>query len=343
MRQQLSLSARPRRFRDLIGQKTVVDELAAYYDENKDLPVALLLGGPSGTGKTSTARLCAVALECSHGESFEDLPCRDCMRAYLFPDRYESPEDFAVDITEINCADAGIDQIRQSLSGVNHAPGAGANFRNYILDEFQDLPKKAQKLLNKIMEDSPASSKFYLCAMEPDSLIASIKNRCIPYAFRTLKPDEIALLVERLLTRRKSDLDPILLSDLLDEHDINSPRAITQAITKYLSGATPEQAISLLGEGELDIARVCRWVYKGDWESLSKVLQEMDADQARQCRQRTVGYFKTVLLEESSPDKRALASKAIVRMVNTFTVDTSMAVAALGAGLYDVSMMFNED
>jgi DNA polymerase III delta prime subunit len=334
--QQLSLSARPRRFKQLIGQQKVSTELRNYFAEHNDLPQAMLFQGPSGTGKTSCARICAVSLECVHGNF--GSPCKDCTAAFLNP-QMDSGASF--DITEINCAAHGLDKLKEILSGHVYAPAHEAQNRVYILDELQAISSvKAQNFLLKIIEDAPVSTKFIFCTTSPDEIIETITNRCIAYTFRTLSAEETLRLVETLLMTSQSDLDPAVLADLLDEHRVTSPRAITQAAQKYLSGAQPEDAVQVASGGDIDTLRVCRHVRSGAWAKCVAEIGDLDANQARRCRIAVAGYMASILREEQNESVCRLASKAIARLTQITRVDDSLIVAAVIAGLYDCTALF---
>ena len=336
MSQQLSLSTRPRRFDDLLGQEKVTNELSAYYDEHADLPVALAFIGPRGTGKTSTARLCSVSMECEH-RAF-GYPCKACLHAYKYPSEGEA----GFDITAINCARIKLDDLKRILSHSSYAPAHGAKFRNYILDELQAISSdRAQNFLLDILEDSPASTKFYFCTTGAGSIFETVLDRCVQYRFRSLKGDEVPTLVQKLLTRAKSDKDPDLLAEVLDERRITSPRAITQAVTKYLSGASPEDAV-LTGEVLVDVDRIVAQVIRNDWEPLSLTLQELDDSTAREVHQRITAYMRGILLQDKGATRRRTASKAVARLtqLQTLAMRDGYALSSVSAALHDVAEMF---
>jgi DNA polymerase III delta prime subunit len=338
--QQLSLSTRPRRFKDMFGQQDVTQEIVNYYNNNENmLPVALSFTGPSGVGKTSLARLCALSLECTHSTEF-GKPCNECYWAFIDPQNY-SNDDFNIDLTEINCGDMSADELRSVMRSAVYAPNHGAKYRTYILDELQSLSKAAQRFLLKILEDSPESSKFYLCTTDPDSILEAIRGRCVSYGLRHLNSTEIPQFVEKLLHKAKSDLDPLILADLLEEHRVRGHRAVVQAVTKYLSGATPEAAAAAAGLEGLDTGRACRYVVKGDWQRLRDVLQELEPEQARLLRGAVVNYLKAMLFSDESGDRRKKISKAIARLTQIVSMDNSVAVAAVSAGLYDITSLFS--
>lgn len=174
---------RSQTFAEVIGQEHVTRTLLNALRTSR-VAHAYLFCGPRGTGKTSTARLLAKAMNCrnngGHGE-----PCNEC--------------DLCVSITEGRCLDVieidaasnrGIDDIRDLREKVNFAPGE-ANFKLYIIDEVHQLSGDAFNALLKTLEEPPAHTIFVLASTEAHKIPATILSRCQRFDFRRIGVAEI--------------------------------------------------------------------------------------------------------------------------------------------------------
>ncbi len=178
---------RPRTFDDLLGQDHVVRTLRNAIDQGR-LAHAYLFVGPRGTGKTSTARIFAKALNCSGGPKADFDPDEDlCL---------EIAEGRSLDVLEIDGAsNRGIDEIRQLRETVQYLPARG-RFKIYYIDEVHMLTKEAFNALLKTLEEPPPHVKFIFATTEPEKILATILSRCQRFDLRPIPP---ALIADHLL------------------------------------------------------------------------------------------------------------------------------------------------
>lgn len=179
----LARKYRPRRFADLIGQPHVVDALRNAIATNR-VAQAFLLTGSRGTGKTTSARLFASALNClRRGKEIE--PCGEC----------ESCRDVArgedLDVIEMDAAsNSRVDDIRQRLESVDTRPARGA-YRIFIIDEVHMLSTSAFNALLKTLEEPPPHVKFILATTNPEKIPETILSRVQRYDFRRVTTSEL--------------------------------------------------------------------------------------------------------------------------------------------------------
>jgi len=190
---------RPKTFQDVLGQDHVVRTLRNAISGNR-LAHAYLFVGPRGTGKTSTARIFAKALNCTGGPKVEFDPEEDiCL---------EIADGSSLDVLEIDGAsNRGIDEIRQLRETVQYAPARG-RFKIYYIDEVHMLTKEAFNALLKTLEEPPEHVKFFFATTEPEKILATILSRCQRFDLRPIPADLIAKHLTHIAEQENVRLDP---------------------------------------------------------------------------------------------------------------------------------------
>ncbi len=173
---------RPTGFSELVGQAHVSRTFAQAIASGR-VGHAYLFSGPRGTGKTSTAKILAKALNCAEGPTAE--PCNVCESCRRVNDGT------SMDVLEIDAAsNRGIDEIRGLRETVKFAPAAG-RYKVYIIDEVHMLTSEAFNALLKTLEEPPPAVVFILATTEPHKVPATIQSRCQRYDFRRIAAREI--------------------------------------------------------------------------------------------------------------------------------------------------------
>ncbi len=184
--QPFALKYRPQRFEEIVGQPHVSQTLQNAVAQGR-IVHGYLFSGPRGTGKTSTARVLAKALNCEHGPT--PNPCGECSNCVGIQ------EGRSMDVIEIDAAsNRGIDEIRELRERVAYAP-AHSRYKVYILDEAHMLTRDAANAFLKTLEEPPPQSYFILATTEPHRIIPTIMSRCQRFDFRAIP---IGLIIERL-------------------------------------------------------------------------------------------------------------------------------------------------
>jgi DNA polymerase-3 subunit gamma/tau len=331
MAQQLSLSARPRTLDALIGQQKIVEAIRGHAKSGR-LPKAWLFSGPAGTGKTTTARILSISYQCTHQEIFGN-PCKEC---------YKNRSQFS--IQEINASEiTGKDDIRDALSGSELSTLLEGKYRVYILDECHNLSTQGQSLILKYLEDSPESAVFILCSTAPEKILPTIRSRCQCYEMRELNMDDTLKLTTRLLKIAKSTLPADRLADALSERHVRYPRLIAQAVEKYVSGMSPEDAAQVEGVAEVNVRAITTAMTKGDWEETSRYLLAAQPGDMRSVRIAMIAFLRSVLLENPISDRTKVVANSIISIASlTTNTDDLTASAVLCAEIYRMCAMFSK-
>ncbi|HET9333964.1 MAG TPA: DNA polymerase III subunit gamma/tau [Gemmatimonadota bacterium] len=256
----LALKYRPATFADVISQEHVTRTLSNALARGRTAH-AYLFAGPRGSGKTTTARLLAKALNCDRGVTGE--PCGECENCRAIA------AGRSLDVIEIDAAsNRGIDDIKELREAVKYAPAQG-RFKVYIVDEVHQLSKDAFNALLKTLEEPPRGVVFVLATTEPHKILQTILSRCQRFDFRPIPLDAI---------RRR-------LADIAKREQIQLDERAEFAIAKKADGSLRD-ALSLLdqvvafGGDSIDLATLRRLIGVPDEErylELTEVLAAGDA------------------------------------------------------------------
>ena len=169
MHKALYRSYRPKNFEDVVGQEHIIKTLKNQI-ENNNVGHAYLFSGTRGTGKTSTAKIFARAVNCKNSTNQE--PCNECEICI------DILNDNIIDVVEIDAAsNNSVDDIRELRENVKYSP-TKAKYKVYIIDEVHMLSQGAFNALLKTLEEPPSYVIFILATTEPHKIPATILSRC---------------------------------------------------------------------------------------------------------------------------------------------------------------------
>lgn len=316
---------RPQGFDSLVGQEAVRTALTNALETGR-IAHAYLFAGPRGTGKTSTAKILAKAVNCEHGPT--PNPCNKCQNCVRINDGT------SMDVFEIDAAsNRGIDEIRDLREKVAFAPVNG-RYKVYIIDEVHMLTTEAFNALLKTLEEPPAHVIFILATTEPHKIPATIHSRCQRFDFKRVTDSDI---VKRL--REVADGSGIAADDdalqliavqadggmrdalsLLDQCGVMAERVSAETVRSVLGIVGREalrELVKAVGEGNVPKALELLEALLAGGKDVKQIITEL------------AEYLRAVLLYKASPDYREIyltdTKEAIASMEDLFSTDRLMA------------------
>jgi DNA polymerase III subunit gamma/tau len=312
---------RPQRFEEIVGHKGVVNSIREAVN-SPEPPHAFLLSGGSGTGKTTTARIIALTLNCEKKENGE--PCLSCSSCQLIVNKR------AIEISEQNAADVrGIDDMRAISASMSSMP-MNLDRKVFILDECHQLSKDAQSLLLKVLEDAPPHVFIILCTTEPEKLLPTVRNRCQHFIFGALGRVELSELVKSVATYEGISEELLLpiIPDLISA-SAGSPRNILVVLQQAIqTGLENKEDIKKMFSGE-DLAGGFFELLKAldnrrggfNWPEICAAYNDCSELGAQAMWMSLAGYYRNKLLkcdQKSSPSMMSYYAEALDLFAHSF-------------------------
>lgn len=280
---------RPKRLEDIVGQPTAVRQTECMIANG--IPHAIILTGPSGTGKTTICKILARKLG-SSGRDFQ----------------------------YINCASQrGIDGIREIESQRSAFPNRGA--RLYCFDECARLTKDSQSALLIMTEEVIDHCYFIFLTMDPTGVLLALRTRCQPIELKSLASSDVGILLERVAKQEKKKLEREVRSTIINKAE-GSARQALQLLEKAFHFPKTKDRLEALAadiEGPKELIELMRIVFNeqgrnGSFGKAMAILRTLEITDIEEVRRGLLRYAGSVLRNNAGGEKK----KAALRMLSAF-------------------------
>src|SRR5271157_1134479 len=241
--QVLARKYRPQKFSDVIGQEHVTRTLKNAIEQGR-IAHGYIFSGHRGIGKTTIARILAMALNCRSQEHPVSEPCGICDSCV------EIRQGNAVDVIEIDAAtNRGIDEIRELRDAARYAPSRD-RYKIYILDEAHQITDAAFNALLKTLEEPPAHVIFMMATTQPQDIPQTIRSRCQHFSFHAVKFDDILAQLKMIAGHEEVVAEDAALA-LLAEAGDGSMRDALSIMDQAIASAPVEKGRPVLSAAQI--------------------------------------------------------------------------------------------
>jgi DNA polymerase-3 subunit gamma/tau len=319
---------RPQTLNDVVGQEPVTRTLLNALTSGR-VSHAYLFCGPRGTGKTSTGRILAKAVNClenGHGE-----PCNQCHICQAVT------EGHSLDVIEVDAAsNTGVDDIRSLREKVNFSPGE-ARYKVYIIDEVHMLSNSASNALLKTLEEPPPHVIFVLATTEIHKVLPTILSRCQRFDFRRISQADVVTKLERICEKEDIKIEPegLKLIARSARGSLRDAENLLQQITTYYgSEVAQHQVQAILGiTGDARVKELVGHIVSNDLSAAIGTVNSVNNDglDLKQFNRELVAYLRGLLLVKTGaaetvelPDAELTELKALAGRVSLAQILTAL-------------------
>lgn len=308
-----TIKYRPGSFKDMVGQQAVVSSIKSALAKTREGGGTFLFHGSSGVGKTTAARIVAMAVNCE-SNTYGENPCGSCDSCKLIR------EGRSEDVKELNTSkDRGIDVVRSVMEQFNYLP-THLTHKVLILDECHGLTSSAQNALLEFLED-PKGVYVILCSTEPDKLIKTVRNRSMSFTFKPVKDKSLLKAIDKVSVAEGLDIDQKIKDKIVSVSKgcVREALKILQMVaSESVSDGDVDLLINHISDDNGKVIELCRKINNSAscvWADVMKVYKSLEVTDPYALTNIICSYFRKVLENASSNSDGVYASRTLEVML----------------------------
>ncbi|HEX6878826.1 MAG TPA: DNA polymerase III subunit gamma/tau, partial [Terriglobales bacterium] len=273
--QVLARKYRPQKFSDVIGQDHVTRTLKNALEQGR-IAHGYIFSGHRGIGKTTIARILAMALNCQSSDRPVTEPCGVCDSCREIREGSVG----SMNVIEIDAAtNRGIEEVRSIIATAEGQPTAGHRYRIFILDEAHQVTDAAFNALLKTLEEPPPWVVFMMATTQPEDIPQTIRSRCQHFSFHAVRFDDIVGQLRSIAQKEGIKIDDGALALLAEAGDGSMRDALSimdQAIACSGTSLTAEIVLGLVGTVNSEVLeRVMQSVHQNSSEEVLRIVDKL--------------------------------------------------------------------
>lgn len=273
--QVLARKYRPQKFSDVIGQDHVTRTLKNALEQGR-IAHGYIFSGHRGIGKTTIARILAMALNCQSSDKPVTEPCGICDSCREIREGSVG----SMNVIEIDAAtNRGIEEVRSIIATAEGQPTAGHRYRIFILDEAHQVTDAAFNALLKTLEEPPPWVVFMMATTQPEDIPQTIRSRCQHFSFHAVKFDDIVGQLRSISQKEGIKVDDDALAMLAEAGDGSMRDALSimdQAIGSVGTNLTADVVRGLVGTVNSEVlANVLKAVHDNSSEDALRIIDKL--------------------------------------------------------------------
>lgn len=270
---------RPKNLDAVIGQDKAVQVIRQAFAK-KNVPHTIMLHGPSGTGKTTLARIVGDMLGCDSADFFE-----------------YNASDFR-----------GVDTVREIRARMGYSGLSKGKIRVYYLDEVHQMTGVAQNAALKILEDTPQHVYFILSTTDPQKVIKAVQSRCTKIGLTEVASADMKKIVKRAAKKCKIKVRSDKVMRMLVAASNGGPREALVLLQNLQGIKTEKEQIAIIEDSDNDkpTRTIAQALISGmGWQDMAKLLKDLPADKVESTRMGVIGYCAAILMNGAKNGKAA--------------------------------------
>lgn len=329
---ELREALRPKSLDTLWGQDDMVKAIRNQI-ASKRIPQCWMFVGETGSGKTTTAKILSMTVQCTHNTVFGSY----CKKCQALASEHKAN---TVEIDGAKCRT--VEAISNLIETANYVPIPPSLKRVFVIDEAHRLSKEAQSVLLSPTEHPPKSTVWILASNEAQLILKTLRRRCKIYPLAPLKHKVVEEFIKWAAKKGGIKKDLYDLIEYVHKEGVTSASIILGMLENYAAGMDPDKAAAS-APTSVNTMRIAKAILAGEWGNVRPELDKATPEDVRLVRASVLGFFKHQMLMHTPNASRKLLAKSIESLGNIgYGLDDASQLALMVSRMWELTQLFNK-